>query len=412
VAPSDCFFYLFAVVEEARRMGIPFVVAQRETTITDYTMNVHSQQVRDWAPSLSDFMTVCSERHKEFWLRAGCQSDRIEVTGQPRFDFYYQKDATPTRPTAASDGSSTAPLLFLGYDLNAYADTAQGATASAEAPWRGLRADTTSVLYDVAQERGCDFVIKPHPQQDRRDVELLRRELEGRVASSPTLRARIADPSEDTRVLIRNAGVVVGFQTTALFEALAAGKVVIYTGWGDEFARQKEILIPFHEWSHFIHFAESPDDLRRLIIDPPRLTAKDSGWLHTYREYLGPTDGRASERTWAVITRVVEKLSQNRHQRSLYRAQAKRRAHVHRRREVIRGQVERLVLRALAAASRGLPFGGKKVAELAYQWTRRLDEITTDRTGQAGSPQWLVGRSFTTLPAFVERWLRTRFNIW
>ena len=34
-------------------------------------MREHAEVVRRFAPPLADRMTVCSERHKQFWLRAG-----------------------------------------------------------------------------------------------------------------------------------------------------------------------------------------------------------------------------------------------------------------------------------------------------------------------------------------------------
>ena len=88
VSPSDAFFYVRAAPEAAHALGVPFFVAQKETTITDHTMRVHSERVPQRATPVADHMTVCSERHKEFWVRAGGDPERITVTGQPRFDVY------------------------------------------------------------------------------------------------------------------------------------------------------------------------------------------------------------------------------------------------------------------------------------------------------------------------------------
>ena len=68
--------------------GMPVVVVQKETTMSQATMETFSTEVGAAAPFISDFMTVCSERQREFWIRAGPTCDRIEMTGQPRFDVY------------------------------------------------------------------------------------------------------------------------------------------------------------------------------------------------------------------------------------------------------------------------------------------------------------------------------------
>ena len=65
------------------RLGVPFFVAQKETTISELTMTADAERVRAFASPIADHMTVCSERHRQFQLRAGAVPDRVTVTGQP-----------------------------------------------------------------------------------------------------------------------------------------------------------------------------------------------------------------------------------------------------------------------------------------------------------------------------------------
>ncbi len=69
--PSDTFFYVRSLPAAAHALGIPVVVMQKETTISMHTMEEHSQEMRVEAPFVADWMTVCSDRHREFWMRAG-----------------------------------------------------------------------------------------------------------------------------------------------------------------------------------------------------------------------------------------------------------------------------------------------------------------------------------------------------
>ena len=86
--PTSSSTYVRAAPEACHRLGVPFFVAQKETTISPETMESHAERVRRYAPPIADRMTVCSERHRQFWLRSGADPAAVEVTGQPRFDFY------------------------------------------------------------------------------------------------------------------------------------------------------------------------------------------------------------------------------------------------------------------------------------------------------------------------------------
>src|SRR6266545_3769118 len=92
VLPSDTYFYIRAAIEWARGKGIPCIVVQKETSISSWVMETHAEELKVLFPVISDVMTVCSERHKAFWIQAGTASDRIVVSGQPRFDFYSQPE--------------------------------------------------------------------------------------------------------------------------------------------------------------------------------------------------------------------------------------------------------------------------------------------------------------------------------
>jgi hypothetical protein len=110
VMPSDTFFYVRATPSVAHALGVPLLVVQKETTISEYTMREHSQELRRYYPPLADRMTVCSERHKRFWVRAGGEPNRIVVTGQPRFDFYRRPSEWPAEVPIGNGGPS---VLFL-----------------------------------------------------------------------------------------------------------------------------------------------------------------------------------------------------------------------------------------------------------------------------------------------------------
>ena len=315
VLPSDTFFYVRAAPVLAHALGVPLVVVQKETTISEHTMRVHSQSVRRYAPPVADRMTVCSERQREFWLRAGADPSTISVTGQPRFDFYVKQ-------TAPGAGPADPRVLFLSYAVDAY-HPEEGGRAN---PWLELHRQTEQGLEQLARD-GWRVLIKPHPQQSIEVVQAWRER-------SPHLwedRISLVDPDADARKLIVSSDVIVGFQTTALLEAMLAGRPVVYTGWDEQAVGMSRDLIPFHDWGAEITVLDRPESLPGAVA-ALRGTRCEEDVLSRRRaiaeEYLGPLDGRASERVLSILTGEASSWAERRApaQEALRRRLSERRA--------------------------------------------------------------------------------------
>jgi hypothetical protein len=305
VLPSDTFFYVRALPAAAHRLGLPVVVVQKETTVSRATMETFSMELGAEAPFISDFMTVCSERQREFWMRAGADADHIAVTGQPRFDIY--ASAAPARQ------SSRLHVLFLTYALDAYVPGA--GRGKGLRTWEPLRSATETALIDLARAGGCEVVVKCHPQQDRRDVA---HTLAGLAGPAWNRGVSLADQNADTRELIIGADVVVGFQTTALYEAVAARRSVIYAAWGEAYERYRGGLIPFHEAPlACVRHASSRDMLVAMLTDTPPPPA--SGCAAWYGVALGPVDGQATDRVAERLAGVAAASAPSEERRNLDR---------------------------------------------------------------------------------------------
>jgi hypothetical protein len=297
LAPSDTFFYVRSVPTVAHALGVPFVVAQKETTISEHTMREHAGELRRLAPPIADRMTVCSERHKRFWVRAGGAAERIVVTGQPRFDFYHDQSRWPTEVKFGEDGHT---VLFLSYAVDAYHPGAGSGTGA----WSALRSQTEHGLYELAR-RGWRVLVKPHPQQPVESLRQWRR----RVGALWGRRVFLVDARADVRELVVAADVTVGFQSTALLEAMLAGRPVLYTGWDDAATALGDELIPFQRWEPEITVLRRAAELPDAVV-AARGSRCAPEVMRRRRElaerYLGPLDGLAAERTVAVLRREAE----------------------------------------------------------------------------------------------------------
>ncbi len=292
VMPSDTFFYVRSTPAAAHALGVPFLVAQKETTISEHTMREHAEEMRRFAPPLADLMTVCSERHKRFWIRAGGADERIVVTGQPRFDFYRRPSEWPADVPLGDDGPS---VLFLSYAVDAY-HPGEGRGGAA---WATLHRQTEEGLHELAR-RGWRVLIKPHPQQGAESL----REWRRRAGELWDRRIFLVDAQADVRPLIVAADVTVGFQSTALLEAMLAGRPVLYTGWDEGATALGDALIPFHEWDAEITVLRQAGQLPEAVASARGQTfAPDvlSSRRRIAERYLGPLDGLAAQRTVAVL---------------------------------------------------------------------------------------------------------------
>lgn len=302
VMPSDIFFYVRAVPPVAHALGVPFLVVQKETTISELTMREHSQLVKRFAPPLADRMTVCSERHRQFWIRAGAEPDKVVVTGQPRFDIYSKAD----EPAAGRASGDAPTVLFLSYAVDAY-HPGEGRGTSA---WDQLHRQTEEGLHELAR-RGWRVLVKPHPQQDLEAVG----QWQARAGELWGGRIVLVDPDTDARKLILAADVVVGFQTTALLEAMLAGRPVVYTGWDEQATAMGRDLIPFADWGDVITVQRDRHELADVVASLRNIGYSDAA-LSRRREiaehYLGPLDGGASGRTLTVIADEVASWARRR----------------------------------------------------------------------------------------------------
>lgn len=297
LAPSDTFFWIRSLIEASQQLEIPFVVLQKEATIPPGWLEGPAQEWGRISPFIADHMLVSSEHHRDFWVNSGVEPHRITVTGQPRFDIYARReghDRLSDRPS----------VLFLTYDVNAYLPVIDRTGLE---PWRTLRTETEAVLLELAREGIVEVFVKAHPQP----AEDQRAHL-AELAHEPDV--RILDPRGDVRHYILGADAVVGFQTTALLESLAARRPTIYTSWTDEVERYEADLIPFHREGNALVVADSPAALREAIersasghADPSAATGDA-----LVTQYLGPVDGQAAKRSWEQLERLVPGAPQRR----------------------------------------------------------------------------------------------------
>lgn len=308
ITPSDTFFYIRDFIEYGQSRGIPTVAVLKEVSTTPYVMEVVTQELKEYFPAISDLLLVGGELLKTFWTKTGYDPNKIFITGQPRFDLYCQPQRWKSWEQLGLTGLDSGPtVVFLSYVFYANAPVSTEIYDTVNY-WQQLREQTELVLACLVRQ-GFNVLVKPHPQQPRGDYERWLAILAGEYWQR---RVRLIDNDFDVRQLIVNADVVVGFQTTVLFEAMAARKPVIYTFWTENVHTYERGLTPYHLQEGLLSVARSPAELMNLVESSVGQKIPDDVYekrVAFFENHLGPFTGRASEKVWRQIEGHFSKSS-------------------------------------------------------------------------------------------------------
>ncbi|MFN0253037.1 MAG: CDP-glycerol glycerophosphotransferase family protein [Kofleriaceae bacterium] len=300
IASSDVFYYLRPIIEELRTNGIPTIVQDKEGTIAPGPiMDKHARLLAERYPPIADQYYVWNETHRDFWHRAGMAIERMHILGQPRSDFFFHRERWPSKASMGLSSNKKLVVVFT-FDTDAYLR----ATGPMESrPWQDLRDATHDVVRELARERDdVEVVIKAHPQQEQLA------EIQTEFAHPPP-NVKVITGAASASHLMVHADVIVGFQSTAMIEAMLTPAPVFYVGWGPRHAELADALIPIHTSGGCIVPAGRDDfaqQLRRGLAGElaPSTNVKRARKAFTDR-YFFEADGHCAERVLQAAARYA-----------------------------------------------------------------------------------------------------------
>jgi len=258
LTPSDQFFWFRPVISVLREKGIPVVVQDKEGTTCRTVVDTLAPLLKNNFPPISDRYVYWNETSRAYGNLSGVAPALQTVIGQPRSDYFFMPKRWASRKELGLPEKSKIILFFTFCD-DVY--TREGLTHPGTIhPWLELRRDINKVLSGILQKHPDAYlVIKAHPQQP--DLKDNRREIKRLIKSK---RHVFLTGAASSNQLIVNADVIVGFQSTALLEALTTQKPVIYAGWGKELEKLTSDLIPISD-SKACVIADSPESLKNAL---------------------------------------------------------------------------------------------------------------------------------------------------
>jgi len=298
------------------KLGTPFIVLHKENLNgiskkrKDFWKRVYEQRR---GPFSGRKILVYNEIERDLQVSSGiAPSEKIEIIGMPRLDRIHRW----RRENAKSEKSQGAKhILFFAFGrVDKMPAIRRKLRGNAPDPmdqewqdmnWSHLCEKTHTAIVRLAKRRpDLQVMIKTKGRsgQQREIMEMLSAEENSLPANLEIVSG--GDPFE----LIADASVVIGFNTTAIIEALAAGKRVVVPWFGEVLeADAKDLVI---DLGHAVDYATSPDELIEMVIDRANhYTVPDhdlsADVRQTLRYLVGNADGRAGQRALSALKREL-----------------------------------------------------------------------------------------------------------
>ncbi len=280
--------------------GVPFVVLLKECLNTPGLERFWERVYREWRrPFGGRKILVYNEGTRGLLLRSGvAPSERISVVGMPRLDRQHRD---------RSGGMSAAQLLFLVFGPRTGLPDIPSSRRDLPSElrytgWRDLARECHRAVLDVAVEAPESRIIVKAKEvlAHQREVE---EHYQGRRELPPNVEViSVGEVFEP----LRRSRIVVGFKSTALLEAMAAGKAVMVPRFAE--ASDPALADFLLDLGEYVEYPESASAFRASMLQHLRGQRTAPGaaeWAALARpvleRWLGNADGRSAERARAEL---------------------------------------------------------------------------------------------------------------
>jgi hypothetical protein len=295
----------------AEALGLPFIVLHKENLKSPGRVSYFGDLYRRRrGPFGGRRIVVYNAIERDVQTTAGiAPADRVTICGMPRLDRSHS-----WRRGAAGNGLPHEPMvLFFTFGVKtglpalrrkgAEGDYVESLPEFDDLNWERTAGQTIEAIARFAQANpGVRVVVKSKLSSGQ--VEIFRTAAGGRIPSNLHL-IRGGDPL----VLLQDAWVVVGMNSTALLEAVAMGKTVLCPGYGE--AADPAMRPWIADLGSSVEHVPSPEQLiarlSEIASGPTPVVPAELGRPATeiLEKWAGNSDGKASERVRSVIRQEV-----------------------------------------------------------------------------------------------------------
>ena len=299
-------------------LGIPFVILHKENLKSSgrvaFFRELYSKRR---GPFYGSRILVYNKIERDLQIESGIvASDKVTVTGMPRLDRIYRWRKKQSK-LVDKTSKAKSQVLFFSFGPKTGLPMIPRKTRSgrnieyealpsewADLRWQDLVKETHRAMFKLAQEYPkIKVVIKAKGgKRQSADVYQIIQKL-GTIPSNLAVMVG-GDPFN----LIIKSSVICGFNTTALLEAIAAGKPVVVPWFAE--ALKEEMQSYIIDLEDAVEYADSPQDLvsrlgsYALNPQPPivNLTKTKTQMLN---KWVGNSDGLAGERVREALLNEI-----------------------------------------------------------------------------------------------------------
>lgn len=296
--------YVVEMVYVAQQRGIEWIVAEREGTGTQYTYNKEAICFKESKTVTADYFITANEGHKYMFQYSRRESVKdIFVIGELDTDWWFHWDRNFSRKEYRTWDKYERHVLFLTFGIRNYVES-YNFPNNPEFNWIQLLADAEDEVFKFAcNHRDILVFYKMGHKEDNNPIFLERCAKAGLTNIVPL------DRSFSCNELILYSQLVIGFQTTAMYEAMFSDNPLFYVEWAiHPNIDRKTMLLPLADSGAVTTIRSKTqfgEMLERWAIGDPEVCEvspnQKEARIRTRETMFNNADGRVAERVWEKL---------------------------------------------------------------------------------------------------------------
>lgn len=300
--------YVVEMVSVAQKRGIEWVVSEREGTGTQFSYKNEARCYRESATVTADYFFLSNEGHRYMFDFSRSESVKdLFVIGDMDSDWWFHWSRDFSRKEYRVWDKYEKRVLFLTFGTRNYVEP-YAFPDNPEFNWIQLLAEAEDEVFQFAcRHRDVLVFYKMGHKEDNNPLFL------EKCASAGLTNVVPLDRSFPCNELILYSNLVIGFQTTAMYEAMFSDNPLFYIEWAiHPDLDRKTMMLPFadsgactvirskHEFGAMLErwVGEDPDVCRVGSAElEARVRARETMFFNA--------DGKVAERAWGKLQELI-----------------------------------------------------------------------------------------------------------
>lgn len=301
--------YVVELIYTLQEMGASCIVCEREGTGTDFTYKYEAECFKNSESIQAHYIYTANEKHKFMFDFAKLPTVKeVKVLGELDTDFWFHWDRKFTHKFYKKWDKFNKKVLFLTFGVRNYIEPYLYPQYP-DLNWNKLLSDSEEVIFQFAKNNPSILVFYKMGHIEDHNEEFIKKCQNNNLNNIVTL-----DRSFPCNELILYSDLIIGFQTTAMFEAMFSDKTIFYLYWAiSDILDRKTQLLPIAD-SEACTVINSKEDFYNSItswsngdIKFAKPSQKELNNRKITREIMFyNADGNVAERYHNEINEIIE----------------------------------------------------------------------------------------------------------